>query len=589
MSSMLEEKYTPPYRDDGPTSVGKVSVAPTPVLSSQAISNYKSRVTTDLATLFGTSGQAIYDGCEIPAHLRDPTIINNDLQEAAIIGSGTGFAIGWLIHLFSMRFGWYAKYANDKARNPFFRVIKTLMLIGLVLGGLIANLLPLPQTGKQFLSIVIANSVCLFFGLFVAAPYCFIRAKLKIDPVANGEKSNLVMGEASWSKFEKTFLVGGTSVGQIAGVIYSDCVKTPLTTSMLVGGEIFGLASTLIGIITIPLINKFFGKALKSDKNDPNAFRHNYARSGMAVGTAIGSTIGVFLGGPIGAALGGAIGNLLGGAIFAKYGKQISEYTQKKWNVDRTTQNPWDYACRSTSAYFAGIGSIIGFCLPIPFGMLAGGFIGGIIGSGLSFLIIGAAAAKRTGPTEEKAHTLAWNERLGNGGKKGMILGGLIGLVVALTGPVGMVAGIGLGAAIGSTFFGAFDVWKGRNKPAQTPPTPMPITATEEKFVEVKRSAAIPIPRPIEAKKNHEMSVDTSASFTMPTPRSSTATTLNHLVKRPVMKEECISNEEEDAKKVPSRPIANPKKHRSIFQAPRPVNFVPAKAMQPQVAKYKRH
>lgn len=608
-----DEKYTPLHRDDGAAFLERPPAPTSPnssTLSPQQISNYKSRVTTDLATLFGTPAQAIYDGCEVPAHLRDPTAINAELQEASIIGNGAGFILGWLIHILSMRFGWYAKYANDKSKNPFFRALKTSMVIGLMSGGLIANLLPLPESGKQFLSIVIANSVCVFFGLFVAAPYCLIRSMLKIDPEANAKESNFITGKESWSKFEKTAQVGGLSLGQIGGAIYSHCVKAPLTTSILIGSEIAGLASVVIGIITVPLINRFFGNALKSDPNDPNCFRNNYVRSGMTFATAVASGIGFFVGGPIGATIGGAIGNFIGGVLFGILGSKISSYTQQKWNVYTKTENPWDYATRSTASYSAGIGSIIGFFLPIPFGMLAGGFIGGAIGWLIALPIIRAAAAKRTGPTEEKSPTLSWNERLGNGGKKGLILGGLAGLLLAAVGgPVGIVAGIGLGAAIGSTVLGAFEVLRGRKKPTAETPSPVVATPSVERFTE--KSAPIPIPNPRLARRNHEIR-DISSPSSLPTPApnnlaivekkeefagSTTAITLKNLMSikktdtkqtvetRP-LKEECISNED-DEKPTVKKSATLPRRER--FTHVTQFNLMNTRTTRPTSLPTKRH
>lgn len=410
------------------------------LLPRDVLQNYDVRAKVDLARFTGMPVQIAFDQSH-PLNMNRSTM-DDDVQIGLAIGNGIGIIGGWLLTLLCIRFHWFQTH---KSLNPLYRSFKTLACTGLVVGMLLANLIPLPSSGRKFLTPIISDVCCIFFGIF-AIPYWLVRQYiLRINPEVNETYSKL--GVEGWSKYNKMFLVWATSLGQFTGYIYSLVVRAPLSASMNIAGGIVGAAAVALGFIMVPAINKIsellgYGKILQLNSNDKHRFSTNYVRSGITLGTALGFV----LGGPVGSAIGGVLGGLLLGVT----GHRITSYIQRNWLAATTeTENRWDYPTRTTSFAGASFGCLIGFFLPIPGGALLGSALGGAIGwfAGLPAVWL----PRKIQPVEEKSTTLPWSQRVATEVNRfamiGMIIGAVIGFVAG--GPGGAVAGGTLGGAIG--------------------------------------------------------------------------------------------------------------------------------------------
>lgn len=429
-------------------------------LTAQDQLNFASRWLENGRFLGGLSQAALLASQKDHVDLSDSTEVNYEIQMGGVIGNSSGFLMGLILH-------WLVKgkYQKKKSYNPLYRNFKTLASFGFSVGMAVAKTLPISSSAQNFVGAILADISSLVCGLF-AIPYWLFRQYVLKTPEA---KRNLYArtGKEGWSKYGKTCLVYGASLGQVAGAIYSQVKRTNIMASMAIGSGIASIGSFLLGITLIPLINKLCSKILVSDSKD--SFRNNYIRSGMTLGTAIGSAVGFLLGTVLlpglgstaGMLLGAAIGSMVGGVTLGVSGRRISQSVNTKWKISDDTDNSWDYATRSTSFLCAFLGSAIGFFLPIPGGALVGaalgGAIAGAIGWAAGFGVI--HTARKINPIEPKSTTLPWTQRMASGSGIGSLIGSVLGFVLGMAGgPLGAIAGAALGGAIGGFIGGVCGV-----------------------------------------------------------------------------------------------------------------------------------
>lgn len=314
-----------------------------------------------------------------------------------------------------------------------------------------------------------------------------------------------ITGTEGWSKYGKTLLVFGTSLGQIGGALFAYLRQTSLVvarTSIAIWGGITAVGSFVLGLILVPLINwcseKFSGeKALVTSKEKKDVFRNNYIRAGMtlglSLGTAIGFGLGAFLpfGSLIGATVGGAIGSVILGIAIGIKGRQISEYVRVNWKISKDTENSWDYATRTTSYAFTSVGALIGFFLPVPGGMVAGVLLGGAIGGALGWFVgLPVIRQARQGGKKEEylSASLPWTQRVATGVNLGTMLGAIVGLIIgAAGGPLGIVAAVSLCSSIGGVLGSVVGTFYGK----KVKPVLAEKTAPPAAVVEISTTAAV--------------------------------------------------------------------------------------------------
>lgn len=144
------------------------------------------------------------------------------------------------------------------------------------------------------------------------------------------------LGNEGWSKYGKTFLVYGLSLGQIIGVIYACFVPVNMLASMAIFGGITALVTFVGSLALIPLINWLTNGALTTKSRDK--FRNNYIRTGMTLGLAVGSVLGFIIGSlvpglgiVVGMAIFSAAFSIILGAAIGASGYQLSEKIHGKW------------------------------------------------------------------------------------------------------------------------------------------------------------------------------------------------------------------------------------------------------------------
>jgi MFS family permease len=385
-------------------------------------------------------------------------------QMGGMVDKIGGMVIAIVLHLFFKE-----RYKKLQSLNPVYRNAKTLATLGLELGLLISDLWLLPQ--------VLATAVfALGIGL-LAVPYWLYgeyldrkeqkeREKAKAAGIPyvskRKEQRNDKTGIEGWSKYGKTFLVFGMYVGEVIGTIFAFAVRGNYLLNIAIFGAIGSVASFVAGIAIVPLINKYFNKALITTKEK---FRNNYIRSGITLGLAVGSVIGFILGtilfpglgSLIGMAIGSAFGGVIGGIVLGIKGYKITTYMHDNWNVGDDPDNSWDYATRNTSYLFGFIGAAIGFFVPVPGGPLIGAAIGSAIASAFGWVagLVVIRLARLTAPKEEKALTLPWTQRIANGTMIGSMIGAAIGFGFGfIGGPAGAILGATLGFSLGATVGG---------------------------------------------------------------------------------------------------------------------------------------
>ena len=375
-----------------------------------------------------------------------------DTQFEGMVDKIGGVAIGTALH-----FTFKGRYKKVRSLNPLYRNFKTLATAGTELGLLVSDFRVLPQ--------ILATAVFALGMGILAIPYWLYREYVLKTPLHLRNK-HYKTGIEGWSKYAKTFLVFGMYVGEVIGTVMAFVVRGDYVRNIAVFGAIGSLITFAVGIVAVPLINKFFGDVLITQKD---VFRNNYVRSGITLGIALGSAIGFFifpvLGPAVGMAIGAAFGSVVGGVLLGGFGYRITKYAQKNWHVKEDTDNSWDYATRNSSYLFGFLGAAVGFLfIPVPGGALMAAAIGSAVASaigwGIGLYVI--RQARRTSPEEQKATTLPWTQRIANGSMIGSMIGVTLGFCIGLAfGPGGAIMGATLGfsagAMIGGLGYGLYD------------------------------------------------------------------------------------------------------------------------------------
>ncbi len=160
----------------------------------------------------------------------------------------------------------HAPVTGRTSTNPLYRNFKTLANFGWQVGATISNFLGIEDPNKRKLISSILSDICCFvIGLF-AIPYWLIREKVfKIE--ANSRHKYAVTGSEGWSKYARTALAFGISVGQAVGGFFASIVGTASSSmvsfSISFWGGIVGVASFIVGLIAVPLINWATSKGFK--------------------------------------------------------------------------------------------------------------------------------------------------------------------------------------------------------------------------------------------------------------------------------------------------------------------------------------
>ncbi len=460
------------------------------------LNNYGTRL-AEVGRFIGAPARAAYDTHAEKNTKSDdlaPTgEVNNQIEIGLITFNAGGLALGFIFHVllaYKLKnknnkptnpikrwfFDRLPEYENHQSVNPLYRNFKTLACVGAAFGASLAFFLPVSDGAKKFFSAICADIAAIVLGLF-AIPYWLIRQEIfKVDPNKETRNGNHITGLEGWSKYGKTLLVFGMALGQFLGISIALLLRASTgaakVASILWSG-MAGVGLFVIGLVLIPIINKYTNRSLTITKPDKDKFRNNYIRTGMTLGLAIGVLLGAMIAVhvfpilfpaicqglqtdalySIGMIVGGALFSIAGGILTGVKGHKISLYTQTKWNISGNTENSWDYATRTTSMVGASVGALIGFFIPIPGGFLIGSAVGtavgGIVGWFAALPII--ALARKLKPDEgPPSEQLSWAQRVGSGANIGTVIGGLLGLIGgALGGPIGLIGGAILGSAIG--------------------------------------------------------------------------------------------------------------------------------------------
>jgi uncharacterized membrane protein len=396
-----------------------------------------------------------------------------------------GVLIGGLLHLTFRRY-----YQKIKSLNPLYRNFKTLAFAGTAIGIVVASLTALPM----LLSTVVFSLGLALFSI----PYKLLRDRFLVDkdnkPIPMDVRNRYFKtGIEGWSKYGKTFLVFGMYAGELFGLVMGPLIRGgDLLRNLALFGAIGSVVSFVAGLIIIPVGNRFFkdifiSKDKEDNTKDKNTFRNNYVRSGITLGIAVGTIIG-FIAWPgaaiLGMTVGAAFGAVAGGIALGAFGLRITKYIQVNWHIEEDTHNSWDYATRNSSYLFGFIGAAIGFFVPVPGGLLAGGAIGttiggaavgtalagaticgavaSVIGWGLGLVVIRAARITKPKEKQEETDTLPWTQRIAFGSMYGSMLGASLGFTMGLIGgpalaTMGGTLGFSAGAVAGGLTFGLWD------------------------------------------------------------------------------------------------------------------------------------
>jgi MFS family permease len=368
----------------------------------------------------------------------------------------SGVVIGSAMHLALQN-----KYRKVKSLNPLYRNFKTLAAAGTELGIVIGDLSRMPQ--------VLATAIFALVLGVLAIPYWLYREHYYKETPVELLNKDYKTGVDGWSKYAKTFLVFGMYVGEAIGVFIALASSSlEVMRTLMFVGAIGSVVAFLVGLISVPIINKLTNGGLVTKKD---VYRNNYVRSGITLGIALGSTFGYFLLplilpalAPLATlAVGAAFGSILGGIAIGVYGGRITQYIQVNWHVIEDTDNSWDYATRNSSYLFGFAGAVIGFFVPVPGGALVGAAIGNaiasVVGWGLGLYVI--RQARLTSREEQKALTLPWTQRIANGTMIGSMVGASLGFCLGLIGGAGgAVMGATLGFSAGAIAGGfAYGLW----------------------------------------------------------------------------------------------------------------------------------
>lgn len=449
---------------------------------------------------------------------------------------GIAISLGWVLVLKLLptkkaRDYWRTLILPDKL-NPWSRRFKTMFVLGLKIGDIVGNVVPIPLlpgghtiTNKIF-STLIGYTCGLVLGLtgliFFRVDFLNYFKKRDWEDTLKKYFEFGVEGDG-WSKYVKRVIVWSSHIGTIVGAIIGLFFFSP-EIGIVIGSAIGGLFGFLLGTILIPignvikyhvapriknLINKYFPK--KSPPDDSSSketlvkeksfverfiakfysdYKTNQIRAGMAfagaIGGVAGALIGAFLlpglGAIAGAAIGNAIGAVIGGLLFGFVGPVISHYFFG--SVD--TGNSPDYAFRTGSLVGSkqGIAPAITAKIPSDYNPIvpeAGVLITGLFGVGREFFYrqyvkFRSKKAKPSSifndPEYVKDHILPWTQRMATGIIIGSAIGSFIGMF-AFPGigiPIGSAIGAVVGASLAIAIVPLFK-WLGLTpKPAPKPP-----------------------------------------------------------------------------------------------------------------------
>ena len=423
--------------------------------------NYRARYVELARPMAGALAVAIYS--LLKDEMSDPDVEIKLSNSIAIF-------ICWIIgeHIIHPTCVYFNLYTKPHSKNPLYRNLKTLSSLGSALGMLLASLIS--SWFKRKLSLSLYS---LLMGSMIAL-YAFI-----IRPF-NGSENNQV-GTEGWSKYAKTALVFGSSIGQFLGGVVSYINKCDPSTSVnniTFYSTITSVMSFCIVMLFVPLVN-YLTRNKKQIKTkglfiteDRDVFNNNYVRSGITLGVAIGTILGAFLGPIILSGLSAAVAIAIGGSAFSiifgiglgAYGHKLSLYFEKFWRVSHNTDNSWSYATRSTSYYFSCFSIILVYALcPIAtlnFSLLIASATASLIGWFTGLFIIWLSRKIEPDETKTIAITLPWTQRLSTGTTRGTIIGAIAGLAIGFLaiGPFGLIGWMTLIAAVGGIIGGIKDV-----------------------------------------------------------------------------------------------------------------------------------
>ncbi len=371
-----------------------------------------------------------------------------------------------IIHRMCIYFNLYEK---PNAKNPLYRNLKTLSSLGTSIGTAIASLSTSLANRKLSISLY---SMLMGFLIGISA---FI-----VQQIAGEEfflQDDAQLGTEGWTKYGKTALVMGASIGQLLGGIISFTQNSDIPTSMeqiTLYSAIASVVSFFVVVFAVPLINHLTrNKNEKTSRGilvteDRDAFNNNYVRTGITLGMAIGTILGAFLGSVIipglntevAIAIGASAFSIFAGISLGCYGQSMTSYFESFWGVSRNTQNSWSYATRSTSYYFSYIGIAVAYALcpgaALMHSAVIGSAVSSLIGWFAGLFIIWLARQIEPEETRFNATTLPWTQRISSGATKGAILGALCGLAISFLvgGPLGLAGWCVLIGALGGIIGG---------------------------------------------------------------------------------------------------------------------------------------
>ncbi|HVY54021.1 MAG TPA: hypothetical protein VHA13_05830 [Gammaproteobacteria bacterium] len=156
------------------------------------------------------------------------------------------------------------EYIDNNGRtstNPLYRNFKNLSALGFQFGqaaNAVSNISGLENSGaRRIFSFIFSDICCIIFGLFAFA-YWLVREKILGIP-ANSKHEYAITGTEGWSKYAKTSLTFGTSVGQaIAGVVAATvhhASAAMVSFSISLWGGLMGVAGFFFGLFVVPLVN----------------------------------------------------------------------------------------------------------------------------------------------------------------------------------------------------------------------------------------------------------------------------------------------------------------------------------------------
>ncbi|MDR3503908.1 MAG: hypothetical protein P4L79_15135 [Legionella sp.] len=377
-----------------------------------------------------------------------------------------------LIHRICVYFDLYTK---PNSKNPLYRNVKTLASLGSSLGIIFASLSSSLSNRKLSISL---HSMLMGSMIGLLA---FIIHQYDDSLQQDDESIDAQMGTEGWSKYAKTALVLGASMGQLFGGIISYLHDSDTLTS----SSNITLYSAIASVVTffavmafVPLINY-----LTRDKNEHTArgilvtddrslFNNNYVRSGLTLGVALGTVLGGLLGPilipglspEITIALGASSLSIIAGIGLGFYGQKLSSYFETNWEVSTTTENSWSYAARSTANYFSYIGIALAYAFcpgaALIHAALIGSAVGSLIGWFTGLFIMCLARKIEPDETMMNAATLPWTQRIAIGTTRGTIIGAVVGLALGLVvgGPFTLVGWSVFLGTIGGIIGGIYDV-----------------------------------------------------------------------------------------------------------------------------------